>query len=64
MSCKPTDHDLYNMQMSEIKSVTDKDGKEQRMWVIRVPGGWVYVSYENSGMHSGAARTSVFVPEP
>ena len=48
--------EMMNMKLNERFAVADYTT------VVRVPGGWMYLS--KSGSHADAYTTSIFVPEP
>lgn len=64
-----TEQDLLKMPLHDIKII-----KKDMIWIIRVPGGWIYYfqqsisrdSYYPNGIPSTVqvSVTSTFVPEP
>ena len=53
-----TEQELYEMKLHHERIISEKTE------VLRVVGGWVYMTASSNGNEFGYCLTSIFVPEP
>lgn len=57
-----TIHDMVKMELNDEKKIYSSDAGS--LWIIRVPGGWIYVEREYGESYELLSKNSTFVPIP